>query len=199
MELDDGDLIFFGRESFDCKSCKRQLVHCAICCGTCSEYTHVGIIKIKDGEIFVYESSRHHHGFDAQGVPVHEEGVQERKLSYYKDYYNNCEMYVRKRIGRWNVELNKDEYSEGKYRKGYNCCMWDWCRALFKCRSCCRWSKKTFCSEYVASELGLEDPDLMTPKDLAENPEIPYEVIKGPISKVTPAVFNPTRTVNFKF
>ena len=108
---------------------------------------------------------------------------------------------MRKRIGSWDVQLNKT-----KYRKGYNCCMWDWCRALFKCRSCCRWSKKTFCSEYVAAqlklndpELKMNDPDLMTPKDLAENPDIPYKDIEGPISKVTAAVINPTRTVNFKF
>ena len=95
MKLEDGDLIFFGRESFDGtrNGCKRQLCHCLICCGTCSEYTHVGIIKIEDGKLFVYESARHHHGFDEKGAPVHKEGVQKVPLNDYK----SRDWYVRKR------------------------------------------------------------------------------------------------------
>lgn len=188
MELETGDLIFFGRERCGCgpHCCKRQLCHCFISCGTCSKYTHVGIIKIEDGEIFVYESARHHHN------KVDKEGVQKVQLNY----YDTRVWYVRKRIGIWNVQLNKSKYS-----KGYNWCMWDWCRARIRCRSCCRYSKKTFCSEYVALQLGLDDADLMTPKDLAENPDIPYEDIKGPISKEIVSVYTPTGAadVQFKF
>lgn len=145
----------------------------------------MGIIKIEDvpedgntrKEIFVYESARHHHGFDENGDPVHKEGVQKKKLSYYQ----NRDWYVRKRIGSWNVQLN-----EYKYRKGYNWCMWDWCRARIRCRSCCRYSKKTFCSEYVAAQLGFVNADLVTPKDLANNKGgklKDYDKIEGPILK----------------
>jgi len=187
MKLENGDLIFFGKETFDgtCNGCKRQLCHCFICCGTCSEYTHVGIIKVEDNNIFVYESARHHHN------KVDKEGVQKVPLNYYKDR----DWYVRKR--KPNALVPK--FDNEKYSKGYNWCMWDWCRALIRCRSCCRYSKKTFCSEYVAAQLKMNDPDLMTPKDLAKNPDIPYEDIKGPISKVFTIVSNPMGTVKFKF
>ena len=211
MKLETGDLIFFGRERCGCgpHCCKRQLCHCFISCGTCSKYTHVGIIKVEGGEIFVYESAIHHHN------KVHKEDVQKKKLSYYQNrdcnkvnkegvqkvelnYYQNRDWYVRKRktAGTMVPTLS----TAGK-NGGYNWCMWDWCRARIRGRSCCRYSKKTFCSEYVALQLGLDDADLMTPKDLAENPDIPYEGIDGPISKGVFSVYTPMGAahVQYKF
>ena len=194
-----GDLIFFGRETFDGtrNGCKRQLSHCFISCGTCSKYTHVGIINIENGKIFVYESAIHHHGFDENGDPVQKEGVQKTKLSD----YDTRDWYVRKRTVSWNVQLN-----ESIYRKGYDWDLRDWCRARCKCRGWTKRGRGKFCSEYVAAqlkmndpELKMNDPDLMTPKDLAENPDIPYEDIKGPISKVPPAAYNHMRGSSYKF
>lgn len=160
----------------------------------------MGIIKVEDvteeeithKEIFVYESARHHHGFDENGAPVDKEGVQKVPLNYYKDR----DWYVRKRIGSWNVQLNESEYG-----KGYNCCMWDWCRARIGCGCCCRYSKKTFCSEYVALQLKMNDADLMTPKDLAKGKLKNYGEIVGPISKERVSVYNPMGAagVQFKF
>ena len=206
MKLETGDLIFFGRERCGCgpHCCKRQLCHCFISCGTCSKYTHVGIIKVEGGEIFVYESAIHHHN------KVHKEDVQKVELNYYQNrdcnkvnkegvqkvplnYYKDRDWYVRKRIGIWNVQLNKSKYS-----KGYNWCMWDWCRARIRGRSCCRYSKKTFCSEYVALQLGLDDADLMTPKDLAKGKLENYGEIVEPISKEIVPVYNPMNE-KFKF
>ena len=158
----------------------------------------MGIIKIKDEEIFVYESARHHHN------KVDKEGVQEVPLNYYKDR----DWYVRKCKYTWIPTL--DDPTLSVYSEGYNCCMWDWCRARWcsarwccvRTRCCPKWSKKTFCSEYVALQLGLENPDLMTPKDLAHikvGKLKNYGKIEGPISKEVFSVYNPMRDSSYKF
>ena len=143
-------------------------------------------------KIFVYESATHHHGVDEKGKSLNKEGVQKVELNY----YINRDWYVRKRNGSWNVQLNESNYtyasSLGKYRKGYNHCMWDWWRARIRCWCCCRYSKKTFCSEYVAAQLGLEESEIMTPRDLAYNTVINYEPIEGPLIKPVPSYVSQT-------
>ena len=81
----------------------------------------------------------------------------------------------------------------------YNWDLRDWCRGGCKCRGWRKRSRGKFCSEYVALQLGLEDPDLMTPKDLAENPDIPYKDIQGPISKEVFSVLKQDSSYKFKF